>query len=243
MELTEFKVLSFDCYGTLIDWETGLFTAYQPLIAKLATPLSQDEVLAIHARYEAQQEEETPTLPYSQLLSKVYARVAKDWNINTTAEEDLQFGNSIPTWPAFADSAASLQYLKKYYKLVILSNIDRKNFQGSNKLLQVNFDHIFTAQDIGSYKPSLNNFEYMLAKLAEEGIEKQQILHTAESLFHDHIPANKIGLASAWIHRRHSQSGYGATHPPAIMPHYDFKFNSMADMVRMHRDLYDGKKI
>jgi 2-haloacid dehalogenase len=121
---------------------------------------------------------------------------------------------------------------------VILSNVDRQSFQASNSRLQVEFDHIFTAQDIGSYKPNQRNFDYLIAQLAAEGIRKQEILHTAESLFHDHLPANKAGLASAWIHRRHAQQGFGATQPPAAMPHYDFRFTSRAEMARAHRRLY-----
>jgi 2-haloacid dehalogenase len=97
---------------------------------------------------------------------------------------------------------------------VILSNVGRESFKGSSTRLQVEFDHIFTAQDIGSYKPNQRNFDYMIANLAAEGIRKEEILHTAESLFHDHLPANKAGLASAWIYRRHGQQGFGATQPP-----------------------------
>lgn len=236
MNLTNFKVLSFDCYGTLIDWETGMFAAYQPLLAKLTRPISKDKILETHARYEALQESKTPTMLYCKLLGVVHAQVAEELGLKTTAEEDQTFGNSVSTWPAFLDSAASLQYLKKYYKLVILSNVDRESFKGSNRWLQVDFDYIYTAQDIGSYKPDLNNFNYMLEELAKEGIQKQEILHTAESLFHDHLPANKLEIATAWIHRRHAMEGFGATHPPATMPHYDFKYTSMEEMMRAHQE-------
>lgn len=237
MNLTNFKVLSFDCYGTLIDWETGMFNAYQPLLAKANKSFDQDKILEIHARYEAEQEAKTPTMLYAKLLSVVHAQVADELGVKTTEEENLTFGSSIPAWPAFIDSSSSLQYLKKHYKLVILSNVDRESFKASNKLLQVEFDHIFTAQDIGSYKPNLANFNYMLEQLAKEGIKKHEILHTAESLFHDHLPANQVGLASAWIYRRYNKQGFGATHPPATIPHYDFKFTSMADMARAHQEL------
>ncbi|CAN5323441.1 haloacid dehalogenase type II [soil metagenome] len=237
MKLTDFKVLTFDCYGTLIDWETGIVNAYQPLLTKLDKSLSRNEILETHARNEAEQESKTPTMLYSEVLSVVHSCVAHEWGLVTTVEEDLKFGGSVSNWPAFSDSAATLQYLKKYYKLVILSNIDRESFKASNNLLQVKFDHIFTAQDIGSYKPDLRNFDYMLKQLAKQGVQKHEILHTAESLFHDHLPANKLGLASAWIHRRHAQQGFGATHAPASMPHYDFKFTNMAEMARMHQEL------
>lgn len=237
MRLTDFKVLSFDCYGTLVDWEAGMFAAYKGLIAESGGALSRDQVLEMHASHEADQEAKTPTMPYSELLGVVYSRVACEMGIETAAEEDARFGASVPDWPAFGDSAAALQYLKKHHKLVILSNVDRKSFAGSNRRLQVEFDYIFTAEDIGSYKPSLKNFDHMIEKLAASGIDKHEILHVAESLFHDHLPANQVGLASAWIHRRHDQQGFGATRPPDTLPHYDFKFTSMADMAQAHRDL------
>lgn len=234
MRLSDFRVLSFDCYGTLIDWETGILTALEPLTGKVAS-LTPDQILETFARHETAQEAEAPSMIYSQLLAAVHARMAKEWGVKTTAEADARFGASVGAWPAFEDSPAALQYLKQHYKLGILSNVDRESFRASNKKLQVEFDWIFTAEDIGSYKPSLKNFAYMLAKLAEAGLAKKDILHTAESLFHDHAPANTLGLASAWIQRRHAQEGFGATAKPAQTPHYDFRFTSLREMADAHR--------
>ncbi|HVC29434.1 MAG TPA: haloacid dehalogenase, partial [Gammaproteobacteria bacterium] len=112
--------------------------------------------------------------------------------------------------------------------------VDRDSFSHSNAMLNVEFDYIFTAQDIGSYKPDLRNFQFMLDKLAAVGIEKTQILHTAESLYHDHIPAKKLGLATNWIYRRHAQQGFGATRPPTEEVTSDFCFNSMAEFAHAH---------
>jgi 2-haloacid dehalogenase len=237
MQLTDFSALTFDCYGTLIDWETGMFAAYGPLIEKSGQALDRDQVLQMHGRHEADQQLKTPAMRYAELLSVVHSRVAGELNVKTTREEDERFGASIPDWPAFDDSPGALQYLKKHFKLVVLSNVDRESFAGSNRRLQVEFDHVFTAQDIGSYKPDLRNFEYMIGKLAAAGIPKHKILHTAESLFHDHLPANQLGLASAWIHRRHAQQGFGATRAPPTMPRYDFRFTSIAAMARAHQEL------
>ena len=131
-------------------------------------------------------------------------------------EECQAYGRSVGNWPAFPDSAEALQYLKKHYKLVILSNVDNESFAASNKRLQVTFDAILTAEDIGSYKPDDRNFRYMLEKLGGMGIGKEQILHTAESLFHDHEPANRAGLTSCWIYRRHGDTGFGATMAPSV---------------------------
>ncbi len=152
-----------------------------------------------------------------------------------TWDECLAYGRSVGDWPAFPDLAASLQYLKQHYKLVILSNVDNASFALSNRQLQVDFDSIYAAEDIGSYKPDLRNFDYMLENLASIGIKKSEVLHTAESMFHDHAPANKVGLKSAWIYRRHADQGFGATMDPGAIPHTDFKFTSMAEMVKAHQ--------
>jgi 2-haloalkanoic acid dehalogenase type II len=235
MRLTQFKALSFDCYGTLIDWESGIVTALQPLVARSGVHLTQDDVLEIFARHESPAQQESPGALYPEILAKVYDRIAQDWGMEADRGEKERFISSVSAWPAFSDSQKALQYLKSHYKLVILSNIDRQTFAASNERLAVKFDHIYTAQDIGSYKPDRRNFVYLIEHLAEEGIAKEYILHTAESLYHDHLPANDIGLASAWINRRHGRQGLGATHPPPRMPNYNFKFNSLAEMMEAHR--------
>ncbi|OWT77373.1 MULTISPECIES: haloacid dehalogenase type II [unclassified Achromobacter] len=236
MELTDFKVLTFDCYGTLIDWETGIHNGLQPLLARHKAMLTKDQALEIFARHESDQQERTPDMPYSQLLSVVYRRLANEWAIPVMNAEANIFGASVPDWPEFPDSAEALAYLGKHYKLVILSNVDRISFRSSNQRLKVEFDAIYSAQDIGAYKPSRRNFDYMLAHLrADFGFEKADILHTAQSLYHDHASANAFGLASAWIDRRHDQAGWGATVPVARTPHVDFHFKSMAAMAQAHR--------
>ncbi|HZP21332.1 MAG TPA: haloacid dehalogenase type II [Bauldia sp.] len=241
MRLTDFKVLTFDCYGTLIDWETGMVEALKPLTSRLKAPLSRNHILEAHARHEASQQEATPGKRYSDLLAVVFKRLAEEWGVHATWDEALAYGNSIRDWPAFPDSAKALQYLKSHYKLVILSNVDNLSFAHSNRRLQVEFDAIYTAEDIGSYKPSERNFAYMLAKLEQRGIAKADILHTAESLFHDHVPAKKVGLATAWIHRRHAEEGSGATLALAEPPKTDFRFTSMAALAEAHRsDLERG---
>ncbi|MGQ0484653.1 MAG: haloacid dehalogenase type II [Hyphomicrobiales bacterium] len=240
MRLTGFKALTFDCYGTLIDWESGMVEALQPLTRRAKRPLSRNDILEAHARQEASQQVCTPAMKYSELLSVVYKRLAEEWGVDTSWDECQTYGNSVKDWPAFIDSAEALAYLKQHYKLVILSNVDNTSFAHSNRRLQVAFDAIYTAQDIGSYKPSGRNFDYMIDKLQGLGIAKSEILHTAGSLFHDHAPANKAGLASCWIYRRHDQQGFGATMNPDVQPRYNFRFNSMADMVKAHRIELDG---
>lgn len=242
MKLSDFKVLTFDCYGTLIDWEGGIYQALQPLLAKRSSTLTRDVALEVFARHESDQEELTPDMPYSQLLSVVYQRMANEWAIPITRAQANIFGASVPDWPAFPDSADALAYLKQHFKLVILSNVDRVSFRASNARLKVEFDAIYSAQDIGAYKPSPKNFHYMLAHLESDfGLGRADILHTAQSLFHDHAVANTFGLASAWIDRRHGNDGWGATMPPESTPHIDFHFKTMAELAEAHRKELAGQ--
>ncbi len=235
MKLTDFKALTFDCYGTLIDWESGMVKGLEPLTSKLSDPLSRSQILEAHARHESSQQRWAPAMCYSTLLSVVYKRLAEEWNLSVSHEECLDYGESVKDWPAFPDSQAALQYLKQHYKLIILSNVDNLNFAGSSKKLGVEFDAIYTAEDIGSYKPSDRNFDYMLEKLEGLGVQKQEILHTAESMFHDHVPARRHALSNCWIYRRHDQDGFGATMNPGKLAEFDFQFNSMSDLVEAHK--------
>jgi len=240
VKLSDFQALTFDCYGTLIDWESGMVDGLEPLTSKVVRKPTRDEILAAHARHESSQQSQTPSKLYRELLPIVYRRLAEEWGVSVTWQECLAYGQSVKSWPAFADSVEALQYLQKHYKLVILSNVDNESFTASNEKLQVEFDAIYTAEDCGAYKPSDHNFEYMLAKLETIGISKNEVLHTAESMFHDHAPANRQGLASCWIYRRHDQEGFGATMQPAQMPEYDFQFESMADLARAHQEELRG---
>jgi 2-haloacid dehalogenase len=236
MRLTDYKALSFDCYGTLIDWESGMIEALKGLTGKVKKPLTRDEILKAHARHESAQQAQTPTKRYCELLPIVYKRLAEEWGVVASTDACESYGLSVRDWPAFVDSPGALQYLKKYYKLIILSNVDNRTFSFSNRKLQTDFDAIYTAEDIGAYKPSDRNFDYMLEHVGALGLKKSEILHTAESLFHDHVPANKHGLASCWIYRRYEQEGFGATMDPGEMPNIDYRFNSMADLVKAHQE-------
>ncbi|ESR25912.1 haloacid dehalogenase type II [Lutibaculum baratangense] len=235
MRLSDFKALTFDCYGTLIDWETGIFTGLQPLLAKVGRELSRDEVLEAHAFHESSTQAQTPAKRYPDLLAVVYKRLAEEWGVPVSWGEAEAYGASVSAWPAFPDTAEALRYLKQHFKLVILSNVDNRSFWASQQKLGVEFDAIYTAEDAGSYKPSDRNFEYMLKNLARVGIAKGDILHTAESLFHDHVPATRHGLARCWIYRRHDKEGFGATMNPGDMPKVDFRFTSMAELAEAHR--------
>lgn len=236
MQLGDFKALSFDCYGTLIDWESGMIAALRGLTSRVEKQLTRDEILEAHARQESAQQAQTPGKPYREILPIVYKRLAEEWGVSVSVAECEEYGKSVRDWPEFVDSPGALAYLKKYYKLIILSNVDNRTFEHSNNRLQVEFDAIYSAEDVGAYKPSDRNFDYMKAHLAELGLKPEEVLHTAESIFHDHIPARKHGFANCWIYRRHSQKGFGATMTPKEMPEVDFRFDSMADLVKAHQE-------
>jgi 2-haloacid dehalogenase len=228
MNLADFKVLSFDCYGTLIDWERGILTALRPLLTRAGVGLPEAAVLERFAAHESAQQAATPEMRYSALLGVVHGRLAREWGAGDDPAENERFGASIGDWPAFPDTAAALRALAERYRLIILSNVDRDSFQATLPRLGVNFHAIYTAQDICSYKPDPRNFAYLIAHLAADGYQKSDILHVAQSLFHDHAPANSIGLASAWIDRRHNVAGLGATASPPADVRYDFRFESLA---------------
>jgi len=233
MRLSDFKALSFDCYGTLIDWESGITEALRSLRER--SGLSADALLDAYGPVELEVEQEFPSLRYSELLVEVHSRLSERLGVAQDPAEAAAFGASVGDWPAFPDSAEALAYLKQHFALIILSNVDRQSFAGSNRRLGVEFDEILTAEEIGSYKPDLRNFEHLLARLGERGMANGELLHVAQSLFHDHVPANRMGIASAWIDRRAGKSGSGATVLPDPMPHYDFRFTSLGELAAAHR--------
>ena len=233
--LLDYEALSFDCYGTLIDWESGIWAALQPLLWANDRPIGRADVLAEFGRLETRQQQETPRLRYPDLLAKVHHDLAGTLGMTSTEALDSAFGASVPKWPAFTDSAAALSYLGRRYRMVILSNVDRDSFAQSNRLLQVTFDAVYTAEDIESYKPDPANFDYLLRHLElDVGIGADDVLHVAQSLFHDHAPAKAAGLDTVWIDRQRLSAGgeWGATLPVEEPPVPDHVFYSMADLAR-----------
>jgi 2-haloalkanoic acid dehalogenase type II len=233
--LLDYEALSFDCYGTLIDWESGIWDALQPLLWANDRPIGRADVLAEFGRLETLQQRETPLLRYPELLAKVHHDLAGALGLASTEALDSAFGASVTKWPAFTDSAGSLSYLGSRFRLVILSNVDRDSFAASNRLLQVTFDAVYTAEDVGSYKPDPANFDYLLRHLELDlGISPDAVLHVAQSLFHDHAPAKAAGLDTVWIDRQRLSAGgeWGATLPVEEPPVPDHVFYSMADLAR-----------
>ena len=232
-DLADFSALTFDCYGTLIDWETGIWDALQPLLtANPGCGVDRIDALAAFGEAETAEQAAHPETLYPGILAGVHRAIAARFGLRTEAALDEDFGASVQHWPAFADTAGALRRLKARYRLVILSNVDRAGIAASNRKLGVAFDAICTAEDIGSYKPDPRNFTYMTEHLAGLGIEAGRILHTAQSLHHDHVPARAAGLANAWIDRQGQSEGgdWGATAPVDDMPDFDFIFPTLGAM-------------
>ena len=233
LPLAGFKALSFDCYGTLIDWETGIWEASRPLFeTDSARAPSPAELLAAFSEIEPAVEEKHGDALYREILTRTHRELASRFGVDSTPELDTLFGDSVGNWPAFDDSPDALAYLKQHFHLVILSNIDRTSFAASNARLGVEFDAIYTAEDIGTYKPDRRNFDYLVEHLEDDlGIEKHQVLHVAQSLFHDHAPAKHLGFTTAWIDRQRLSEGgdWGATTRVENPPQPDYVFFSMAE--------------
>ncbi|GKT45063.1 uncharacterized protein ColSpa_05244 [Colletotrichum spaethianum] len=227
--LRDFRVLTFDVYGTLIDWESGMLAALQPLLEEnKRTDFSRKHLLEVYHDLEVKQQTKTPGLLYSELLTTIHPQIAEKLGLAPPAPQASKaFGDSVGRWPAFPDTVDALRRLGKYYKLVVLSNVDRESFAATNPgpLEGVPFDLVITAQDVGSYKPDQRNFDYMLRKVKDTfGVEKDQVLQTAQSQFHDHHPAKEAGIKSSWIVR-----------PGAVMGNrnrevYDWKFDTLGQM-------------
>jgi 2-haloacid dehalogenase len=228
MKLSDAEALSFDCYGTLINWEAGIAAVLVPWARVHHLDITVEGLLERYAVAEARQEELTPRALYPDILDAAMRSLGNALGVDVSAEESERLAASVPDWPAFPDSASALAMLATRYKLVILSNIDRASFAASNARLDVQFDAIITAQDVGSYKPSPRNFDVLVDTVRGMGVAEGRLMHVAQSLFHDHVPAKRLGLPTVWIDRRGERSGWGATPPPGIDVEPDHTFPSMA---------------
>lgn len=228
IDFSSFKMLTFDCYGTLIDWETGILNALKPIMAAHSVKTSDYQLLETYGRLESFIES-GPYQTYREILRQVVIRLGAEFGFDPTEREIASLPESLKNWPPFDDTVAALKRLKSKYELGIISNIDDDLFELSNQLLEVEFDKIITAKQAQCYKPSLRTFEFALRKL---DLTSHEILHVAQSLFHDHVPAKKIGLSTVWINRRRTQPGdsHGATPKAEATPDAEFyDLKSFAD--------------
>lgn len=211
------EIIMFDCYGTLIDWETGILRALRPLMQRYGVKLSDEAVLEQYAEIESHLEA-GPFLRYSEVLVGVVEAMARRWQVDLRPEDREVLVKSLPSWPPFPEVPSCLKRLKKHVRLAILSNIDRDLFEQSSRHQGVSFDFVFVAEEIGSYKPDLRNFRYALERLP---CPPQRVLHVAQSLYHDIVPAKILGLTTVWVNRRKGRPGFGATPPAEATPDWE----------------------
>ena len=225
-----FDALTFDCYGTLIDWEAGILAALRSVAPGAAGEAGADRadgetLLDEYANAEAALEA-GPYRRYREIAGEALATVARAHGAKPAPDDVARLGGSVVDWPAFPDSHEALTRLKTRFRLGVLTNCDDDLFAASNARLGVDFDWIVTAQQVGSYKPDERNFAALAARLGADGVPQERILHAAQSLFHDHAPAQRLGFRSVWINRRHDRPGGGATPPADARP--DATYPSMA---------------
>jgi 2-haloacid dehalogenase len=212
------RLITFDCYGTLIDWENGMLAALRPIFSRTARRVSDTQMLELYGEIEAELES-GPYLPYRQILAQTAQEIGRRLGVDVTAEQGSTFAESLTRWKPFIDTIAALQSLGERFRLGIISNVDDDLFaETRKKLAPVEFDFVVTAQQMQSYKPSHRNFEEAIRR---SGLGKDQILHAGQSLYHDIAPANALGIRNVWVNRRSIRPGSGAAKPGAAKPNYE----------------------
>jgi 2-haloacid dehalogenase len=224
----QFEVLTFDCYGTLIDWETGIWEALNPVLSAHHRKLSPEQALELYGEFESEIES-GEYCEYKTVLPMVLEKFSGRLGFKPSLSELQAFSVCVKDWPAFPDSAHALQALHTKYKLAVISNIDDDLFAFSERKLQIKFDWVITAKQARSYKPSLNNFRLAFERI---GLPQEKILHVAQSLYHDIVPAKILGLSTVWVNRRHGKDGFGATPPAAAQPDLEVPdLQSLAELI------------
>jgi len=214
LDLSQFEVFTFDCYGTLVDWETGILRALRTIVHPHKVHASDNELLEAYASAESDLET-GEFMPYRRVLELVVRNLGAKFSFNASPDEQHLLPESLKTWQPFPDTVAALRRLHQRYKLAIISNVDDDLFVHTGKLLEVPFDFVTTALEVRSYKPSFNNFRRALEKMR---VSKDRVLHVAQSLHHDIEPTRALGIRSIWVNRRHGKPGAGATVVSAAKP-------------------------
>ena len=207
LSFERFEALTFDCYGTLIDWETGIWDALAPVLRRNRVALERERALEMHASHEAEAER-GPYRDYKTVLREVLQGIGRSSGFEPTAAECRAFAQAVGDWPAFADTQEALRALHRRFRLAIVSNIDDDLFAATAPRLGETFDWVITAEQARSYKPAHANFRLALQRI---GLPRERVLHVAQSLYHDIAPANALGIASVWVNRRRGKGGTGAT--------------------------------
>lgn len=227
LRFSRFEVLSFDCYGTLIDWENGILDALKPLLRRRGVVLSDGKILALYGEIEPALQRGR-YLKYSAVLAGVVAEFGRRFGFKPSPRELLCLSGSLKNWKPFPDTVPSLRRLRRRYKLAIISNVDRDLFAHTAKRLNIPFDWVITAEEAGAYKPSHRIFRLALSRL---GVLRDRLLHVGQSLYHDAIPARSLGIKMVWINRREGKKGFGATAPARAKPDLELpSLRALADL-------------
>lgn len=228
LDFARFRTLTFDCYGTLIDWESGIFAALRPVLAAHHKTLPDATLLELYGQLEAQAEE-GEFRPYREVLQSVVRGFGERLGFVPTAAEVLSLPDSLASWEPFPDTVAALRKLKNRYRLGIISNIDDELFANTAAKLEVKFDHVITAQQARAYKPSLHIFTQAEGRI---GVAREQWLHAAQSVYHDVVPANSLGITTVWVNRRSPRPGSGAAKAASAEPDMEVPdLRTLAEMV------------
>ncbi|HEY5029447.1 MAG TPA: haloacid dehalogenase type II [Candidatus Angelobacter sp.] len=218
MGLESIRLITFDCYGTLIDWENGMLEALRPLFSRNGGRVPDTQILELYGEIEAELES-GPYLPYRQILAQTAEEIGRRLGIEVSATQSSAFAESLTRWKPFIDTIAALQFLATRFRLGIISNVDDDLFaETRKKLAPVAFDFVVTAQQMRSYKPSHRNFEEAIRR---SGMSKEEMLHAGQSLYHDIAPANALGIRNVWVNRRSIRPGSGAAKPGTATPNYE----------------------
>jgi 2-haloacid dehalogenase len=217
MSFESIRLITFDCYGTLIDWESGMLAALRPILSRDNRKVSDTQILEFYGEIEAELES-GPYLPYRQVLAQTAQEIGRRSGVEVSPEDGRAFAESLTSWNPFIDTVAALQSLSRRFRLGIISNIDDDLFaETRKKLAPIEFDLVITAQQMQSYKPSHRNFEEAIRR---SGLSKDQILHAGQSLYHDIAPANALGIRNVWVNRPSIRPGSGAAKPGTSTPSY-----------------------
>jgi 2-haloacid dehalogenase len=214
MDFSRFTTISFDCYGTLIDWEAGILPVLRSALGNHDLVLAEAEILELYGEFEAEAES-GPYKSYRNVLQSVVRAFAGRFHFEASAEEIRSLPDSVHAWPPFADTVSALRELQERYRLVIISNIDDDLFAETQKHLDVEFDGVITAEQAKSYKPSINNFQLALR---EFNISPDRLLHAGQSVYHDVVPARSLGISTVWVNRKSARPGIGAVRASAGKP-------------------------
>lgn len=233
MKISDFEAMTFDCYGTLIDWETGIGDHLAAWAGKRGISVSREDLLTAFAHAEARIEAEQPSALYRDILRAVHRDIAFRLGVRPDESDAHAFAHSIEDWPVFADTPAALQELKKRYRLLVVSNVDHHSFSRTQPKLGVELDGWVIAEDVGAYKPNIRMFERAFEVLADIGIDRSHTLHVAQSLYHDHVPAKKLGLKTVWVNRRKGHQGWGATRRPQVDVTPDIEVATLSELVAL----------